>query len=84
MESPSQGQARRVFLETYGCQMNLHDSEKLTNLLYHAGMQPAADLDSADLLVINTCSITSLLLQTTPPKISLSLLAFLINLSAYS
>jgi tRNA-2-methylthio-N6-dimethylallyladenosine synthase len=37
--------------------MNLHDSEKLTNLLYHAGLQPAADPDSADLLVINTCSI---------------------------
>jgi tRNA-2-methylthio-N6-dimethylallyladenosine synthase len=49
--------ARRFHIVTYGCQMNRHDTEKLTNLLYHSGMQPAADLDSADLLVINTCSI---------------------------
>ena len=48
---------RRFRVVTYGCQMNRHDTEKLANLLYHAGQQPATDLDDADLLVINTCSI---------------------------
>ena len=37
--------------------MNLHDSEKVENLLHHAGWRPAAGLDDAELLVINTCSI---------------------------
>ncbi len=48
---------RRFKVVTYGCQMNIHDSEKLANLLYHAGLSEATDADDADLLVINTCSI---------------------------
>ena len=37
--------------------MNLHDSEKVENLLHHAGWRPAETIDEADLLLINTCSI---------------------------
>jgi len=37
--------------------MNLHDSEKVANLLHHAGFEEAPELEVADLLVINTCSI---------------------------
>jgi tRNA-2-methylthio-N6-dimethylallyladenosine synthase len=37
--------------------MNQHDSEKVENLLHHAGWRPAAGLDDADLLLINTCSV---------------------------
>jgi tRNA-2-methylthio-N6-dimethylallyladenosine synthase len=37
--------------------MNVHDSEKVTNLLHHHGYTPTDRLDDADLLVINTCSI---------------------------
>jgi len=48
---------RRYHLRTYGCQMNLHDSEKVENLLHHAGWRPAAEPAEADLLLINTCSI---------------------------
>ena len=48
---------RRYAIRTYGCQMNIHDSEKLANLLHHAGLQRAAGEAEADLLVINTCSI---------------------------
>ena len=48
---------RRYAIRTYGCQMNIHDSEKLANLLQHAGLESAAGEDEADLLVINTCSI---------------------------
>jgi tRNA-2-methylthio-N6-dimethylallyladenosine synthase len=48
---------RRYHVRTYGCQMNLHDSEKVENLLHHAGWRRAGGLDDADLLLINTCSI---------------------------
>jgi tRNA-2-methylthio-N6-dimethylallyladenosine synthase len=37
--------------------MNVHDSEKVTNLLLHHGYAPATGLDDADLLILNTCSI---------------------------
>jgi len=49
--------APRFFVRTYGCQMNVHDSEKVANLLLHAGWRGADDADAADLLLINTCSI---------------------------
>ncbi|MDG2049465.1 MAG: tRNA (N6-isopentenyl adenosine(37)-C2)-methylthiotransferase MiaB, partial [Myxococcota bacterium] len=45
------------FIRTYGCQMNVHDSEKLANLLHHAGFDRAPAESSAELLIINTCSI---------------------------
>jgi tRNA-2-methylthio-N6-dimethylallyladenosine synthase len=48
---------RRYLLRTYGCQMNVHDSDKIGNLLHHAGWRPAEALDDADLLLINTCSV---------------------------
>jgi tRNA-2-methylthio-N6-dimethylallyladenosine synthase len=47
---------RRFAIRTFGCQMNVHDSEKLANLLLHAGYA-AAEPDAADVLVVNTCSI---------------------------
>ncbi len=47
----------RFSIRTFGCQMNVHDTEKVANLLHHAGMQAATDEAEADLLVINTCSI---------------------------
>ncbi|MCZ6463366.1 MAG: tRNA (N6-isopentenyl adenosine(37)-C2)-methylthiotransferase MiaB [Proteobacteria bacterium] len=47
---------RRFAIRTYGCQMNVHDSEKVANLLHHAGLD-AADEAEADVLVVNTCSI---------------------------
>ncbi|MGE0864995.1 MAG: tRNA (N6-isopentenyl adenosine(37)-C2)-methylthiotransferase MiaB [Vicinamibacterales bacterium] len=47
----------KYFIETYGCQMNVHDSERMAGLLEQAGYDPAAtDLD-ADLVLINTCSV---------------------------
>src|SRR5574338_122686 len=49
--------ARRFHLRTYGCQMNVHDSEKLANLLLHAGWTPCGEPEQADLLLVNTCSI---------------------------
>jgi len=48
---------RSFHIRTYGCQMNVHDSEKIENLLFHAGLRPAQSEAAADLLIINTCSI---------------------------
>ncbi len=48
---------RRFSLRTYGCQMNVHDSEKLATLLEDAGLAAASSEGTADVLVINTCSI---------------------------
>ena len=49
--------ARKYLIETFGCQMNVHDSERMAGLLEQAGFEPAASEDEADLVVINTCSV---------------------------
>jgi len=49
--------SKRVLVRTYGCQMNVHDSQKVANLLRHEGYVATERLDEADLLIINTCSI---------------------------
>jgi tRNA-2-methylthio-N6-dimethylallyladenosine synthase len=48
---------QRYHVLTFGCQMNAHDSERITGMLEARGMQPAADADDADVLVFNTCTI---------------------------
>jgi tRNA-2-methylthio-N6-dimethylallyladenosine synthase len=49
--------ARKYLIETYGCQMNVHDSERMAGLLEAAGFEPTDADDEADLVVINTCSV---------------------------
>ena len=49
--------ARKYSIETFGCQMNVHDSERLGGLLERAGYEAASGPDEADLVVINTCSV---------------------------
>ncbi len=44
-------------IETWGCQMNDHDSEKLAGMLAREGYLPADSVDDADIVVLNTCSI---------------------------
>lgn len=48
---------KRFAIRTFGCQMNSHDSEKVANLLLHAGWAAAGDSEAADLLLVNTCSV---------------------------
>lgn len=47
----------KYHIETYGCQMNEHDSERMAGLLEQAGYERAASEEDADLVVINTCSV---------------------------
>jgi tRNA-2-methylthio-N6-dimethylallyladenosine synthase len=51
------GGPRTFQVRTYGCQMNVHDSERLTGLLEAAGYQRAADGVDADVVVFNTCAV---------------------------
>ena len=49
--------ARTYEVRTYGCQMNVHDSERLTGLLEGAGYVAAPDGEQADVVVFNTCAV---------------------------
>jgi tRNA-2-methylthio-N6-dimethylallyladenosine synthase len=47
----------KYFIETYGCQMNVHDAERMAGLLEQSGYDRAESDSDADLVVINTCSV---------------------------
>ena len=47
----------RYLVQTFGCQMNVHDSERMEEVLGAHGFTPAASEDDADLIVLNTCSV---------------------------
>jgi tRNA-2-methylthio-N6-dimethylallyladenosine synthase len=48
---------KSVFIYTYGCQMNVHDSEKMLGVLSKEGYDEAVAPESADLIIFNTCAI---------------------------
>src|ERR1041384_2184289 len=49
--------AKRYLIETFGCQMNFHDSERMAGLLEQAGYEATTDDRDADVVVINTCTV---------------------------
>jgi len=51
------GNARKVFVRTYGCQMNVYDSERMTDVLAPEGFEATENLEDADLVILNTCHI---------------------------
>jgi len=51
------GQRKRVFIRTYGCQMNVYDSDRMADVLRPLGYALAATPEQADLVVLNTCHI---------------------------
>lgn len=54
---PLQGVGKRLFIETYGCQMNAGDSEIVVSIMQDEGYVYTADISEADVILINTCSI---------------------------
>jgi len=48
---------KQVYLETFGCQMNVADSDRMELLLFHSGFTRTSHKEDADLILINTCSI---------------------------
>lgn len=56
VQNPSQFD-KKVYVETFGCQMNKADSENMLGLLEEIGYQQTADIKAADLMILNTCAI---------------------------
>ena len=48
---------KKLFIKTYGCQMNVYDSERMTSALAAAGYEETESPDGADLVILNTCHI---------------------------
>ena len=54
---PLTGEGRKLFIETYGCQMNAGDSEIVVSIMQEHGYRYTEDVNQADIILINTCSI---------------------------
>jgi len=59
-----QGNSRKLFIESYGCQMNFSDSEVVASILAQDGFNTTNKLEEADLVLVNTCSIRDKAEQT--------------------
>ncbi|HNU43555.1 MAG TPA: tRNA (N6-isopentenyl adenosine(37)-C2)-methylthiotransferase MiaB, partial [Cyclobacteriaceae bacterium] len=60
----STGKSRKLYIESYGCQMNFSDSEIVASILQKEGFDTTSDLALADLVFLNTCSIREKAEQT--------------------
>ncbi|HAA15481.1 MAG TPA: tRNA (N6-isopentenyl adenosine(37)-C2)-methylthiotransferase MiaB [Cytophagales bacterium] len=58
------GKGRKVYIESYGCQMNFSDSEIVASILKKEGFDTTSTVDKADLVLLNTCSIREKAEQT--------------------
>ena len=54
---PLTGNGRKLYIETYGCQMNVGDSEIVVSIMQQEGSRYTESLEEADIVLINTCSI---------------------------
>ncbi|MEM5581632.1 tRNA (N6-isopentenyl adenosine(37)-C2)-methylthiotransferase MiaB [Roseibium sp. AS2] len=57
LSSGAKGNLRKVFVRTYGCQMNVYDSERMNDVLAPEGYQATDVMEDADLVILNTCHI---------------------------
>lgn len=56
--SPNHAVAKKVYIKTFGCQMNVYDSDKMADVLHAAkGMERTEDASQADVILFNTCSV---------------------------
>ena len=62
-ETPK-GRERKLYIESYGCQMNFSDSEIVASILTEHGFQTTNDIEQADVIFVNTCSIREKAEQT--------------------
>src|SRR5258706_13233191 len=58
------GKSRKLYIESYGCQMNFSDSEIVASILQKAGFDTTSDIHQADVVFLNTCSIREKAEQT--------------------
>ena len=57
MQTNPQDLEKSLFIETYGCQMNVADSEVIASIMKMAGYKTVDNIDNADAVFLNTCSI---------------------------
>lgn len=62
--------SKKLFLESYGCQMNFSDSEIVASILNEQGYNTTANVEEADLILLNTCSIREKAEQTVRMRLS--------------
>ena len=55
--TPKLENTKKLFIESYGCQMNFSDSEIVASILQKEGFNTTSILEDADLVLVNTCSI---------------------------
>lgn len=58
------GQKRKLYIESYGCQMNFSDSEIVTSIMHGEGFDTTSEMENADVIFLNTCSIREKAEQT--------------------
>lgn len=58
------GNSKKLFIESYGCQMNMNDSEIVASILAEEGFNTTGNIEEADLVLVNTCSIREKAEQT--------------------
>ncbi len=64
MATQNTGKARKLYIESYGCQMNFSDSEIVASILQKEGFDTTSEIEEADLVFLNTCSIREKAEQT--------------------
>src|SRR5688572_10845021 len=64
------GQSRKLYIESYGCQMNFSDSEIVASILKKEGFDTTSDVTRADVILLNTCSIREKAEQTVRSRLS--------------
>ncbi|MCJ8163513.1 tRNA (N6-isopentenyl adenosine(37)-C2)-methylthiotransferase MiaB [Pontibacter sp. E15-1] len=62
--STNTGRARKLYIESYGCQMNFSDSEIVSSIMFEQGFDTTSEIGEADLVFLNTCSIREKAEQT--------------------
>ena len=62
--------SRKLYIESYGCQMNFSDSEIVASILAQEGFNTTQQLDEADLVLVNTCSIREKAEQTVRKRLT--------------
>src|SRR5215510_7034888 len=59
-DSPGMTRPRKLYVKSFGCQMNVYDSHRMADMLAPEGFAETAQLEDADLVILNTCRIRAL------------------------
>ncbi len=69
-EDESTGKSKKLYIESYGCQMNFSDSEIVASIMKDNGFDTTSDFEQADVIFLNTCSIREKAEQTVRKRLS--------------